>query len=170
MTQIKFPKITSLMLSIGFLTVGSASADSPFGSQDAKHDSKHEKRHKIRGRHGYQYKQNQDRSQYSGGRYFNDRDRIVADGFLGNEYRSGQCPPGLEKKSNGCVPPGQAKKWTIGQPLPQDVVYYDLPSELITEIGMPPPGYRYVRVASDILLIAIGSTMVMDAIYDLGLR
>lgn len=170
MTQLKFPKITALMLSIAFLTVSSASADSPFGSEGDKHDSKHEKRHKIRSRHGYQYKQNQDRSQYSGGRYFNDRDRIVADGFLGKEYRSGRCPPGLDKKSNGCIPPGQAKKWIIGQPIPHEVDYYDLPPELITGIGVPPSGYRYVRVGSDILLIAIGSRIVMDAIYDLGLR
>lgn len=159
------------MLSIAFLTVSSsASADSPSRSEDAQHESQHEKRHKIRGRHGYQYKQNQDRSQYSGGRYFNDRDRIVADRFLGTEYRSGECPPGLDKKSTGCVPPGQAKKWIIGQPIPQDLVYYDLPPELIAGIGSPPFGYRYVRVASDILLIAVGSRIVMDAIYDLGLR
>jgi hypothetical protein len=37
-------------------------------------------------------------------------------------------------------------------------------------IGLPPPGYRFVRVASDILMIAIGTGMVMDAIYDLGVR
>jgi hypothetical protein len=26
----------------------------------------------------------------------------------------GQCPPGLAKKNNGCLPPGQAKKYGIG--------------------------------------------------------
>jgi hypothetical protein len=31
-----------------------------------------------------------------------------------------------------------------------------------------PSGHKYVRVASDILLIAIGSSMVVDAIEDLG--
>ena len=33
---------------------------------------------------------------------------------------------------------------------------------------MPLPGYRYVRVASDILMIAAGTGMVADAIEDLG--
>ena len=29
------------------------------------------------------------------------------------------CPPGLAKKNNGCLPPGQAKQWQIGQRLPE---------------------------------------------------
>jgi Ni/Co efflux regulator RcnB len=66
------------------------------------------------------------------------------------------------------MPPGQAKKWVIGRPLPRDVVYYDLPPAVLINIGPPPPGYRFVRVASDILMIAIGTGMVMDAINDLG--
>jgi Ni/Co efflux regulator RcnB len=36
------------------------------------------------------------------------------------------------------------------------------------QIGPPPAGHRYVRVAGDILLIAIGTGMVVDAIQDLG--
>jgi len=36
------------------------------------------------------------------------------------------------------------------------------------QIGSPPSGYRYVRVASDILLMAVGTRMVVDAIQDLG--
>jgi Ni/Co efflux regulator RcnB len=32
----------------------------------------------------------------------------------------------------------------------------------------PPAGYRYVRVAADILLIAIGTGMAIDAIQDVG--
>ncbi len=34
-------------------------------------------------------------------------------------------------------------------------------------IGLPPAGYKYVRVANDILLIAIGTSIVVDAIEDL---
>ena len=30
-------------------------------------------------------------------------------------YGQGGCPPGLAKKNNGCLPPGQAKKLRIGQ-------------------------------------------------------
>jgi Ni/Co efflux regulator RcnB len=78
-----------------------------------------------------------------------------------------KCPPGLAKKNNGCLPPGQAKKWHMGQPLPGEVVFYPVPNEVIVRIGLPPQGYRYVRVANDILLMAIGSRMVVDAIEDL---
>jgi Ni/Co efflux regulator RcnB len=52
--------------------------------------------------------------------------------------------------------------------LPRDVVYYDLPQQLVVRLGVPPSGHKYVRVASDILLIALGTSMVVDAINDLG--
>ncbi len=100
--------------------------------------------------------------------YFNDQHRGIVRDYYTEEYRSGHCPPGLAKKHNGCLPPGQAKRWVIGRPLPRNVVYYDLPPHIIQSIGYPPPGYRYVRVASDILMIAIGSGLVLDAIADLN--
>jgi len=48
------------------------------------------------------------------------------------------------------------------------VIYYNVPQALIVQIGQPPAGHRYVRVATDILLIAIGTGMVIDAIEDIG--
>jgi len=99
---------------------------------------------------------------------FDTHQQTVVREYYGKEFRSGNCPPGLAKKKNGCMPPGQAKKWRRGAPLPRDVVFYDLPPRLIVEIGLPPAGHRYVRVANDILLIAAGSGMVIDAIEDLG--
>jgi Ni/Co efflux regulator RcnB len=101
-------------------------------------------------------------------RHFEERQRAIIRDFYVTEHRSGQCPPGLAKKNNGCMPPGQAKKWRTGQPLPRDVVFYDVPPALVVRIGTPPSGYRYVRVAADILLIAVGTGMVIDAITDLG--
>ncbi len=102
-------------------------------------------------------------------RYFDDNHRTYVREYYGKEFHAGRCPPGLAKKHNGCMPPGQAKKmWQIGQPLPRDVVFYNLPPALTAQIGVPPPGYRFVRVASDILMIAIGTGMVVDAIQDLG--
>ena len=101
-------------------------------------------------------------------RHFEARHRAIIRDFYVTEHRSGQCPPGLAKKNNGCMPPGQAKKWRTGQPLPRDVIFYDVPPALVVRIGTPPSGYRYVRVAADILLIAVGTGMVIDAITDLG--
>jgi Ni/Co efflux regulator RcnB len=38
---------------------------------------------------------------------------------------------------------------------------------VVLTLGVPPSGYRYVRVASDILLLAVGTGMVVDALEDL---
>lgn len=102
------------------------------------------------------------------GSYFADPQRTAARDYFGKQAKAGHCPPGLAKKNNGCLPPGQAKKWNLGQPLPRDVVVYTVPYPVVVQLGTPPAGYKYVRVASDILLIAIGTSMVIDAIEDLG--
>jgi len=62
------------------------------------------------------------------------------------------------------------RKWAVGRPLPREVIYYDVAPALVVQFGRPPAGYRYVRVASDILLIAVGTGMVIDAMQDLGRR
>jgi len=100
--------------------------------------------------------------------HFEPRHREIVREYYTEQFRSGRCPPGLAKKHNGCMPPGQAKKWQVGRPLPREVVYYEVPQPLVMQIGAPPRGYRYVRVATDILLIAIATGMVVDAIDDLG--
>jgi Ni/Co efflux regulator RcnB len=100
------------------------------------------------------------------GAYFGEHQRVAVRSYY--EQRGGKgCPPGLAKKHNGCLPPGQARKWAVGQPLPTNVIYYPVPTAVVTQIGVPPAGYRYVRVASDILLIAVGSRMVVDGMQDL---
>lgn len=99
---------------------------------------------------------------------FEQQHREVVREYYSEQFRKGRCPPGLAKKRNGCLPPGQAKKWQIGHQLPRDVIFYDVPQQLVVQIGVPPRGYRYVRVATDILLIAAGTGMVLDAIEDLG--
>lgn len=100
--------------------------------------------------------------------YFTDRHRNVIRDYYRQEYRAGHCPPGLAKKNNGCMPPGQAKKWRVGYPLPHDVTVYDLPAGILVQLGNPPAGHRYVRVASDILMIAVGTGLIVDAIQDLN--
>ena len=104
------------------------------------------------------------------GAYFTERHREVVRSYYGDRYRAGHCPPGLAKKHNGCMPPGQAKKWRVGYPLPRDVRYYDAPGDIVLRFGIPPEGHRYVRVAADILLIAVGTGMVVDALEDLNRR
>ena len=105
------------------------------------------------------------------GAYFDDHSRGTVQTYYASAGQGGQgCPPGLAKKNNGCMPPGQAKKWHVGQPLPATVVTYPVPHQII--IGLPPvpSGHKYVQVAGDILLVAVGSMMVVDGINGLTRR
>ena len=98
-----------------------------------------------------------------------DRDRNAVYTYYRNDFAAGNCPPGLAKKNNGCLPPGQAKKlWSIGQPLPGSVVFYPLPGPLLMQLSPAPAGYQYVRVANDILMMAIGTRMITSALADLS--
>jgi hypothetical protein len=98
-----------------------------------------------------------------------DRDRTTVYNYYRGQYAAGNCPPGLAKKNNGCLPPGQAKKmWAIGQPLPGSVVFYSLPGALLGQLTPAPAGYQYVQVANDILLMAVGTRMIAAAIADLS--
>ena len=102
------------------------------------------------------------------GNYFGSGQREQVQTYYRQQAQSGHCPPGLAKKNNGCLPPGQAKKWAMGQPLPRDVVCTPIDPRVLVRLGTPPAGHRFVQVAADILLIAVGTSMVVDAIQDLG--
>lgn len=151
-----------ILLTFTFLTQ-SALADKPSWAGTKGNSSKNNKKDKA-------YKSSG--SSYSGSVslsiYFNDEQRRVIRNYYRSEYHKGHCPPGLAKKNNGCMPPGQAKKWKMGKPLPSDVIYYDLPTTLVAQIGKPPKGNKYVRVANDILLIAVGTGLIVDAIQDIS--
>ena len=96
---------------------------------------------------------------------FGDRDRTAWRDYWRDTYGRGNCPPGLAKKNNGCLPPGQAKKrYVVGGRLPADVVWRPLPDRLVPVFGPPPAGYTYGIVDGDVLKLAIGTRMVVDAI------
>ena len=98
-----------------------------------------------------------------------DRDRNTVYSYYRTEYGAGHCPPGLAKKNNGCLPPGQAKKmWAIGQPVPGGIYYEPLPPALLGRLSPAPAGYQYVRVASDVLMLAVGTRMVVASLADLS--
>ena len=78
------------------------------------------------------------------------------------------CPPGLAKKNNGCLPPGQAKKrYVIGHSLPHGIAIAELPVELSVRIGPAPAGYRYGIIDGDVVKLAVGTMLVVDAIEGL---
>ena len=173
MQRISSPYLRSLIFTLaGTFAAGSVLAEKPSwaggdkgskgqkhereGRDDAPHDTDKDRAH------------GQSRARGESAHHFKDEHRVAVREYYGDQSKAGRCPPGLAKKNNGCMPPGQAKKWTVGQPLPRDVIFYEVPGPLVVTIGIPAPGYRYVRVAGDILLIAIGTAMVIDAIQDLG--
>jgi Ni/Co efflux regulator RcnB len=100
--------------------------------------------------------------------FFGETHRNISRDYFRQHYSDTRCPPGLAKKRNGCMPPGLAKKWSMGRPLPRDVIFHDLPRALLEQFGAPPPRHRYVRVDSDILLIEMGTGIVLDVIENLG--
>ena len=63
-------------------------------------------------------------------------------------YGTGGCPPGLAKKNNGCLPPGQAKKlYNVGQRWPGNYGnvwnYNQIPYDLRTRYGFDPNSRYY---------------------------
>lgn len=96
---------------------------------------------------------------------FSDHDRDEARAYFSQKYGRGNCPPGLAKKNNGCLPPGQAKKrYQVGQPLPRGVVYVEAPHDLVVRLSPAPSGYKYVVVDGDLVKLALGTLLVVDAI------
>lgn len=94
-----------------------------------------------------------------------DADRGLIQAYFGQQIAQGNCPPGLAKKNDGCQPPGQARKWALGQPLPAGLGY-PLPPDLLGRLA-PPAGYTYMRVGTDVLMIAAGTRMVVSGLADL---
>jgi hypothetical protein len=99
---------------------------------------------------------------------FADDDREAASHYFVEKHGRGNCPPGLAKKNNGCLPPGHAKKrYSVGHPLPPEVVFVAPPVELTARLRPCPSGYRYVVVDGDLVKLAIGTKLVVDAIEGL---
>jgi Ni/Co efflux regulator RcnB len=81
------------------------------------------------------------------------------------------CPPGLAKKHNGCLPPGQAKKLhrdrdlVVGHRIPGDAVYV-VPQRVRRTLPPAPAGYRYAVVDNQVVLVSSGD-IVVDIIRSL---
>lgn len=168
-------RINSKKSHIGALLFAGLFAAGPLAEKPAwagnDHGDKHERKNHKGNDRGHDYYESRDRGDDRRSHaYFVDQQRIVIHEYYTQQFHTGRCPPGLAKKHNGCIPPGHDRRWRIGRPLPRDVIYYDLPPSVVVQLGAPLPRHRYVRVASDILLIAIGTGMVVDALEDLDGR
>ena len=102
------------------------------------------------------------------GSYFNDQQRDHARQYYSQTYGKGKhCPPGLAKKNNGCMPPGQARNWAVGQPVPAGVTVYTVASPVLRQLPPAPYGYRYARIGGDIVLVQQQNNLIVDIIVGL---
>ena len=162
----------AVVLAGSFYAAPATAGKPPWAGKDAE---KHAKSHKTHGKEKAhkkgkeKSKKNKKSKHGKHGKHFNDKHENVVRHYYQDKSRNGKgCPPGLAKKNNGCMPPGQAKKqWTIGEPLPHEVEHHNLPRDLLSRLPIPPTGKRYVRIASDILLVEGGTDVVIDAIVDI---
>jgi Ni/Co efflux regulator RcnB len=178
MQRISPPHRRALIVAlVGMLAAGPALAEKPSWAGGGKGEKGHgsERSEGSDRQHGQDRDHGDGESQGNNGpdrraaaQHFDDQHRLVVREYFDGQFQSGRCPPGLAKKHNGCMPPGHARKWAMGRPLPRNVIFYEVPQPLVVQIGLPPRGYRYVRVAGDILMIATGTALVVDAIQDLG--
>jgi len=132
---------------------------------DTEHSNKHGDKHADKA--AKKADKHHDRDDVKVGHYFNDQHREAVRGYYVKQYGHGhKCPPGLAKKNNGCMPPGQVH-YAMGQPLPRTVTVYQVPQPVIVLLPVAPPGYRYVRVGNDILLVSPETQLVVDVIAGL---
>lgn len=82
--------------------------------------------------------------------------------FLKSDHAK-NCPPGLAKKDNGCLPPGISKKYTVGKPLPEGLAMTKLPEELLKKLK-PVAGHKYGKIDNDVVLISEATKKVVDAV------
>lgn len=96
------------------------------------------------------------------GARFDDGERERIRDFIVLQERR-DCPPGLAKKGNGCMPPGHAKPYRVGEVLavkyPQSIWH-----ALADMISPPPENHRYVRINHDVLLVEDHSNRVIDVV------
>jgi Ni/Co efflux regulator RcnB len=109
-----------------------------------------------------------ERQEIKHGGYFKDEHRDHVRQYYTSYYtEKKRCPPGLAKKNNGCMPPGQARKWDVGQPVPAGVTLYAVPQPVIVHLPPAPYGYRYARVGGDVVLIQVQGNIIVDIIHAL---
>ena len=133
--------ISAIVIS-ALLAASPALADKPEWAGKGKGHDKSEWRGKGKGHEG------RDHRGERGGRHFGEEQRVVVYEYYGESFRSGRCPPGLAKKNNGCMPPGQAKKlYNRGQRFPLNYGnmwnFDQVPNDLRRQYGFGPDANYY---------------------------
>ena len=108
-----------VLLIAGTLVLAPAFAAQPTwagGGKDEKDEQKGNREKQKSEKGDGDKRSSRDASTVSRGEYFGDQHRVVVQNYYHEQFRTGRCPPGLAKKGNGCMPPGQAKRmYSVGQ-------------------------------------------------------
>ncbi len=133
-----------------------------------KHAQKHEDKTQKRADKAEKKAEKREREEVKQGAYFNDQQRTVVRQYYTTTYsNTKRCPPGLAKKNNSCLPPGQVQDLVVGQPVPKNVTVYQVAQPVIRKLPAAPAGYRYERIGGDIVLVQQESNIVVDIIKGL---
>ena len=133
-----------------------------------KHGQKHEDKREKREDKAEKKAEKRQREDIKQGAYFNDQQRTFAREYYTTTYKNGKrCPPGLAKKNNGCLPPGQVRNLAVGQPVPTNVTVYSVAQPVIRMLPPAPVGYRYARIGGDIVLVQQQNNIIVDIIQGL---
>jgi hypothetical protein len=68
-------------------------------------------------------------------------------------------------KAGRRVPPGVAKNYARGRPLPPGIAKRALPADLVALLPAQ-PGYEYVVIDRDVLLVSVRTSLVVDILID----
>lgn len=160
--------ITSLLVAAPAFAKGKGDDDNGHGN--GKGNGKHSQKFEARDSEGKgsDKAEKRERKDIQPGTHFNDQNRTVVRQYYSQTYSNGKnCPPGLAKKNNGCMPPGQARNWAVGQPVPRGVTLYSVPQPVIVQLPAAPYGYRYSRIGNDIVLVQQQNNVIVDIIQGL---
>ena len=150
--------ITSLFIAGPVLAKGH---DDDHGNGKGKHGQKHERKEN-------KHAEKRQREEIKQGAYFNDQQRTYVREYYTTNYGGAKrCPPGLAKKNNGCLPPGQARNWAVGQPVPRGVTLYSVAPPVVRMLPPAPYGYRYARLGGDVVLVQQQNNIIVDIIQGL---
>lgn len=140
----------AILMIAGLMATGASLAkgnDNEGHGKHGKHDKHGGKREAKHDKQVAKAADKRERQDVKVGGHFNDGHREHARRYYSEQYGNGRnCPPGLAKKNNGCLPPGQARNWTVGQPVPRGVTVYSVPQPVLVHLPAAPYGYRYARL------------------------
>ena len=140
-------------------------ADKSSSNGNQGNSSKHYKKKSKQKGNGdsYSYEKNSDVSNL----YFNEQQRnVISKIIVKSIIPTTVLLVSLRRTTVACLQVRQ-KNGEKAIPYPKMLSTTIFPPKSI-QLGRPPEGHRYIRVASDILLIAVGTGMIVDAIQDLN--